>query len=333
MKKFLKFSGIFIAVVILIIAFFYFRYKPKAQPEWGLSYSYQEAIGLGFDPKIMFLDVVTDLKPKKLRLMTYWKDAEKTPGQYDFSAVDWQLEQAQKYNVDVLLVLGRKQPRWPECSEPDWVKKLSAADQDQALLDFLEKSVEHFKPNPTIKEWQVENEPFFNFGPDCPVSSADLLAKEVGLVKQLDSRKIIVTDSGERGLWLPVARSGGDILGATVYRVSYDPRYGGYYKYPIPGVFYRIKAGFLQTFTHISDVWDVELQMEPWFTQGAFNTPLEQQQTLMNAKVFADNVAYAKRTRLSRHYLWGVEWWYWMAKKQNDWGMWTAAKNLLSEKN
>ncbi len=331
MKKFLKILAIIIALLILVCAYFYFRYKPQAAPEWGLTYSYQEAIGLGFDPKLMFLDILADLKPKKLRLMTYWKDAEKTAGQYDFSQVDWELVQAQKDNVDVLLVLGRKQPRWPECSEPDWVKKLSPADQDGALLDFLKQSVEHFKTFSAVKDWQVENEPFFNFGPDCPESSKELFTKEVSLVRQLDSRPIVVTDSGERGPWITTAHSGGDVLGATVYRVSYDAKFGGYYKYPIPAIFYRIKAGFLETFTHISDVWDVELQMEPWFTQGAFNMPIDQQKSLMNAKVFADNLQYARQTDLSRHYLWGVEWWYWMAEKQNDWGMWTAAKNLFNK--
>lgn len=331
MKKVIKSLLIFIAFLILIGGFFYFRYKPKGGPEWGLTFSYQEATGLGFDPKFMYADILADLKPKNLRLMTYWKDAEKTPGDYDFSMVDWQLELAQKNNIDVLLVLGRKQPRWPECSEPDWVKKLAPADQDAALLAFLKNSVEHFKSFPAISHWQVENEPFFDYGPLCPVSSKELFTKEVNLVRQLDGRPIVVTDSGERGWWFPAAGSGGDILGATVYRVSYDTKFGGYYKYPIPGIFYRVKAGILETFTQISDVWDVELQMEPWFTKGAFNMPLDMQKSLMNAKVFAGNIEYAKDTDLSRHYLWGVEWWYWMALKQNDWGMWTAGKELFSK--
>ena len=51
----------------------------------------------------------------------------------------------------------------------------------------------------------------------------------------------------------------------------------------------------------------------------------------MNQKIFAENVAYAKKVGFQDNYLWGVEWWYWMAKKNNDWGMWTAAKDLLSK--
>ncbi|MEO8065760.1 MAG: hypothetical protein ABI643_02800 [Candidatus Doudnabacteria bacterium] len=331
MKKFLKYFGFFLILSAAVLLFFYFRYMPSAKVEWGITFSYQEAQGLGFNPRQTFLEVLSDLKPKKLRLMTYWKDLERTRGSYDFSNIDWQLEQAKLNNIGVLLVLGRKQPRWPECSEPDWVKKLPGQEQDQALLDFVRASTVHFKTFDVIKEWQVENEPFFNFGPDCPVSSEDQLLDEIDIVKQIDSRPIVVTDSGERGSWLKSAGIGADILGATLYRVSFDPKYGGYYKYPIPAVFYRIKAGFLQTFRKTSDVWDVELQMEPWFTGGAFNTSLDIQRSLMNPKVFADNVQYAKATQLSRHYLWGVEWWYWMAKKNNDWGMWNAAKDLFAQ--
>jgi len=80
----------------------------------------------------------------------------------------------------------------------------------------------------------------------------------------------------------------------------------------------------------VDKVWDVELQMEPWFTNGAINTPLDIQKTLMNPKVFAENIEYAKKSGLEAHYLWGVEWWYWMAKINNDWGLWAAAKDFLN---
>lgn len=330
MKRIFKYLGILIIALIVVCAFFYFQYTPPAKIDWGLTFSYKEARGLGFNDRIMLLDVLTDLKPKKVRLMTYWNDLEKQKGEFDFSNIDWQLQQAAKYDAEVVLVLGRKQPRWPECFEPDWFKHLSQSEQDLAVLDFVQASVGHFKSFEIVKGWQVENEPYFSFGDACPRISKDLFEKEVSLVKRLDARTVIATDSGERGGWIPVAKSGSDILGSTLYRVSFDSRYGGYYKYPIPAIFYRIKIGYLRTFAKVDEAWDVELQMEPWFTNGAFNTPLDTQKILMNARVFEDNISYAKKTGFSRHYLWGVEWWYWMAKKQNDWGMWTQAKNFFS---
>jgi len=328
--RFWKYLALTIVLVLGVYGFFYFRYSPAVNVDWGLTFSYSEAKGLGFDDRQMYLDVLSDLKPKKIRLMTYWKDLEKQQGIYDFSHIDWQLEQAEKYNAEVLLVLGRKQPRWPECHEPDWYISLPQPAQDQAVMNFIKTSVDHFKSFDVITAWQVENEPYFSFGDMCPTISKDLFTKEVAMVRQLDNRIIVGTDSGERGSWIPTAKSGVDVLGATFYRVSYDEKYGGYYKYPVPPSFFRMKAGILKTFTAVDKVWDVELQMEPWFTNGAINTPLDIQKTLMNPKVFAENIEYAKKSGLEAHYLWGVEWWYWMAKINNDWGLWAAAKDFLN---
>src|SRR5947207_15356616 len=105
MKKLLIYIMIFIIILLMISAFFYFRFKEPAKVNWGLTFSYKEAQGLGFDSKVEFLDVLTDLRPKKLRLMTYWDDIEKNKGQFDFSNIDWQLEQAKKYNAEVILVV------------------------------------------------------------------------------------------------------------------------------------------------------------------------------------------------------------------------------------
>lgn len=331
LKRILQILGVIVLLLFLTAVFFYFRYDPTDSPEWGLTFSYKEARGLGFDPRVMYWDILSDLKPKHLRLMTYWDDTEAVRGKFNFDLIDEQLGLAQQKDIDVVLVVGRKQPRWPECFQPSWYSSLSEEEKNQAVLDMIKVTVEHFRSHTAVKAWQVENEPYFGFG-QCPTIPSELYNREVSLVRSLDNtRPIIATDSGDRGAWIPVARSGAEIFGATFYRVSYDDMYGGYYKYPIPPAFYRVRAGILQTFVpHIDHVWDIELQMEPWFTQGALNTPLDLQKTLMNPKVFRENAEYAKSSKLERHYLWGVEWWYWMAKQNNDWGVWEEAKRLLS---
>ncbi len=331
MNIIIKIISVLLLLVLLSAVYFYFQFKPAQKIEWGVTFSHHEARGLGFDDRTMYLDILNDLNPKKVRLMTYWEDIERTKGKFDFSVIDWQLNEAQKRNIGVLLVVGRKQPRWPECHQPDWFGGLTAADQDQAVLDFIKATVEHVKASPVIKQWQVENEPYFIFGVNCPAISKDLFTKEVALLRSLDDRPIVATDSGDRGGWIPVGRSGADIVGVTLYRLSYDEKYGGYYRYPIPAAYYRVRAGILASLTNIKEVWNVELQMEPWFINGAFNTPLEIQNSLMNPKVFNENIEYAKKIGFAENYLWGVEWWYWMAKKNNDWGMWATAKDLFAK--
>lgn len=331
MSKFWKIFNTILLAVFLTAVFFYFKYQPTANPQWGLTFSYQEAQGLGFDWKQMYLDVLADLKPKNLRLMTYWEDVEPVRGTYNFSIAEQTVQEAARQNVNVILVVGRKQPRWPECHQPSWYNSLPPSEQDQALLNFVEATVKHFQNYPNITTWQVENEPFFGFGPNCPKSSEDIFKAEVALVKHLDARPILATDSGDRGGWFAATKSGANEFGFTLYRVSYDEKYGGYYKYPLPAAFYRVRSGILQAFTPVEKIYDVELQMEPWFTQGALNTPIAEHQALMNPKIFASNISFAKKTGVSAHYLWGVEWWYWMAQKNNDWGMWQAAKDLFAQ--
>ena len=330
-NKFWKYSLLVVGLIFLVLGFFFFRYQPSGPYEWGLTFSPKEAQGLGFDWKVMYLDILSDLKPKKLRLMADWEEIGKDRGKYDFTMIDQMLTEADKRGIQVLLVVGRKQPRWPECHEPSWYESLSTADREAETLEMIKNTVEHLKSYKNITAWQVENEPYFGFGDDCPKLSPDLMKREVSLVKQTDSRPVLMTDSGDRGGWFGVMRAGADDFGFTLYRVSFDAKYGGYYKYPLPPVFYRIRAGILKTFTHVDNISDVELQMEPWFTNGALNMPVDEQKALMNPKVFAENIRYAEGTGIRDHYLWGVEWWYWMAKKNNDWGMWGAAKDLFSK--
>lgn len=327
------FTLILILVIVFLAAagFFYFRYQPAETPVYGLTYSHRYAAYLGFDPKQVYLDILNDLKPTKLRLMAYWEDIEPTRGQFNYQLMDEMLIEAQKRQIDVILVVGHKQPRWPECHHPDWYTSLSRDEQDQALINMIDQAVSHFRGFPAVKVWQVENEPFFEFGADCGKIPKDLLVREVEKVRSLDSRPIMLTDSGEfGGKWLPVANSGADIFGSTMYRTVYSDRYG-YYKYPLPAAYYRIKAGVLESFTGIRRVIGVELQMEPWFTRSLNETDVSEQLALMNPKVFAANIDYADRAGFSDNYLWGVEWWYWMAQEKNDWGLWEAARHVLNQ--
>jgi hypothetical protein len=134
--------------------------------------------------------------------------------------------------------------------------------------------------------------------------------------------------SGELGRWVPTARVGPDILGSTMYRVVHSPKIG-YFRYPLPPAFFRVKAGITKTFTKVTEFTGVELQAEPWFASDVHGTEVSAQFQLMNPKIFQDNVEYAKRSGLNDHYLWGVEWWYWLAKTHNDWGMWETAKSVV----
>lgn len=327
-KKILKFVMFLVVTVFVVATYFYFQFEPSDNPGFGVTFSHTYAASLGFDARIVYMDMLTDLKPKKIRLVAYWNEIEREQGKFKYDDLDFMLTEAQKRGVEVILVVGKKVPRWPECHQPDWYKDLDSTKQSEALMTMINNTVNHFKHYDAIKAWQVENEPYFVFGLDCPKQDPEMVLKEVKAVKAIDSRPIILTGSGEQGNWNELVDSGADIVGVTMYRTVYNDTIG-YYKYPVGPWFYRIKAGILQNFKH-KPVIGVELQAEPWLLSGIFHTSLDEQKSLMNEKVFNDHVNYAKKVGFSDNYLWGVEWWYWMAKEKNDWTMWATAKELLS---
>ena len=321
-------GAVFLAFVLLLIIF-YVADKPIKNPTWGLTFSQIHARYLGFNPSEMFDAVINDLHPDKVRLMAYWETIEATRGKYDFAELDELVHRAKQNGVEVMMVVGQKLPRWPECHHPAWYNDLSDAEKRAAQDTMITAVVSHYKNDPTITRWQVENEALFNFGEMCPSMTRQDLAAEVALVKRMDpNTPTLISDSGEFGRWLPSASAGADEFGSTMYRVVYNAKFG-YFKYPLPPAFFKIKNGMLRIFTKYEKVSGVELQAEPWFSTDIELTPLTRQYELMNAKIFTDNVSYAKKSGFAEHYSWGVEWWYWLKQKHDDPTMWESAKYLF----
>jgi hypothetical protein len=321
-------AGVLLALVVIAF-FFYHEFYPAKEIIWGLNFSILQAKFLGQDWKKLYHEILNDFHPQRLRIMVYWQSLEPKRGVFDFEDIDYLLSEASKYQAKVILVLGHKQPRWPECHHPEWYDSLTPREQEQATLKMLEEAVDHFRISRAVYAWQIENEPFFQYGPDCPSIDRDFYRREIAEVRALDSRPIIVTDSGEKGAWLPVSLAGGQILGSTMYREVYHNEKKKYVKYYIPPALYRIKAGIVKFFSPIKEFIGVELQAEPWFATDVFQTDWSRQQELMNPEILTANLDYARRVGFAENYLWGVEWWYW-AKAQGHPEMWETARQILN---
>lgn len=295
---------------------------------FGATFSKPFAQFMGLDWKETYLAVLDDLGVKKLRLMSYWTEIESSKGVYLFADLDWQIETAQNRGAEMIVVLGQKQPRWPECHIPDWAGKLSKEERQKEANEFIKKVIERYKDKKNITAWQVENEPYFDFG-ECPDMESDYLDQEIALVRSLDNRPIIVTDSGEFGYWYSAARSA-DILGTTLYRIVWNKSIG-YIKYPIPSSFYRMKAELIRRLTGVKKVIIAELQGEAWGTAMPNEMALDEQYKSMDPEKFRAIVKYAQATGFSESYFWGAEWWYWLKKVKGDDRMWQEAKKIFEE--
>ncbi len=315
--------------LLLAIGFFFIGKPPQAEKiVWGVNFSQKHTQGLGLDWQETYSALIDDLGAKNIKLATYWDLIEKEEGDYDFTDLDSQIKEAEQKGVNLLLVIGMKSPRWPECHIPEWAKGLSKEEQQEKILELLKEIVPRYYSSRAITMWQIENEPFFPFG-ECPWVDKEFLKKEIEQVKNLDKEKrpVLISDSGEGSFWIS-ASSLGDVVGTTMYRKVWMHQLGIYFTYPLPPNFYWRKAQIIKTFFD-KRVICVELQAEPWGPNLLYDSPLEEQQKSMDLQKFQEIISFAGKTGLDEFYLWGGEWWYWMKEKQNQPQIWEEAKKLF----
>ncbi len=327
-KKLLKTLVVLGILFVLFVGggvWVYFKSFAQDKFDLGVNFSKSYAEYLGLDWKKAYLSILDDLKIKNVRLAVPWNEIESEAGRFYFNDIDWQINEAARRGVNIVLVVGRRTPHWPECHDPFWVKKSSSDFVTDKQLEMVEKVVQRYKANKAILMWQVENEPLLNVFGECPKSDVDLLRKEVSLVKTLDSRPVLITDSGELSLWTQAANIG-DIFGSTMHRVTYNG-FIGYSYYHLPPIFYTARAWLVGK--PLDQIIISELQAEPWSPAGLLNSSLEEQAKSMDANRLRIHVDYARRTGFSGAYLWGAEWWYWLKEKHGDSSLWDTAKKIF----
>lgn len=328
-------SGLLLLMILLpIVAFFLLRPQPAEQINYGITFSNKYAQELGLDWKDTYLSILDDLGVDQLRLVAYWDEIEKERDQYDFSTIKWQLDEARNRNIPVILITGRKVVRYPECFEPRWWEEIdNEAAREAEIYEFVKETVTELKDYNNIQMWQVENEPYFPFG-DCAFDIKwDVLQQEIGIVRSLDSRPILVQDSGEGGVWLPTYLVG-DYLGISMYRRIWFDFWGlllgrsVYFQYPLAHWTYKIKADVVGV--PYQKVIVTELQGEPWGPGATVNLTREDKDQTMSRELFIDTINYAQRSGFSELYFWGAEWWYYEKTKLNEPFYWDTAKALFN---
>ncbi len=327
-RKIFKF--IFWILVVILVALFILSMEKKPDTiDYGMSFNVPYAQELGLDWKETYIAILDDLAVQRVRLAGQWNLIEPKKDKFDFSVLDYQLEEAQKRDVEVILSIGRRTPRWPECHTPEWARDFIAQEWQAEITEYLTAMVNRYKKYDNIKYWQVENEPFLNAfaNEHCGDLDVAFLDKEIALVRELDpSRPILITDSGNLGTWVgPYKR--GDAFGTSVYIYFWNPEIGKF-RTILPPAFYRAKANLMSLLFGKKETFLIELSLEPWLIESVPNVPIETQLERMDLDRIKEILEYAENTRFEQQYLWGAEWWYWM--KQHGHGeFWDFGKEVF----
>jgi hypothetical protein len=303
----------------------------------GTTFVPDYADSYGLDEYDTLNAIFSDLKIKHIRLVSYWNDIETSPGHYDFSKLDWQFALANKYGAKVSLAIGMRQPRWPECHEPDFIHVDSAHPQqwEPQLNAYMKAVIGHYKNNPALDSYQLENEFFMSVFGDCKDFSRDRLVSEFNMVKKQDPNHPVLISRSNNWVGIPVGPPTPDEFSISVYKRVWDATITHrYFEYPQPAWTYATLAGAEELLSGRNMVIH-ELQAEPWPPKGQQiqNTTVEEQFKSMNSERMKNRIKYGEATGMKSIDLWGAEWWYWLKVKDGDPSVWNVVKDAVNQAN
>lgn len=327
-----------LAVLIVIFGAMYgisrwYAWTTRNQPmTFGVSFIPAYASSLGVDPQETF-DALTSIGVKQFRLVSYWNQIETAPGQYDFTELDWQFQKAEASDAKIILTLGLRQPRWPECHPPSFYDTSKPVGDWQPQLErFMAAVVNRYKDSPALYKYQLENEYFLKGFGDCKDFSRSRLVDEFNLVKKLDPQHDIIIGRSNNAQGFPLGEPTPDQFSISVYKRVWDAAVTHrYLEYPFPAWFYGYLAGVQKIYTG-KDMSIAELQAEAWppNSQPIPAVSLEEQNKSLDAARFEKRFDYGKATGMKNIDMWGAEYWYYRKQVLHDDSLWRVAQKEFS---
>jgi hypothetical protein len=318
------------------IARWYIASQSSIPLQLGVSFIPDYASSLGLNPEQTMSALINQLHVKHFRLTSYWSDVEPTKGTYNFSQLDWEFAQADKAHAKITLVVGLRQPRWPECHPPSWVNTAAPVNQWQPELEqYMTVVINRYKNNPALESYQLENEYFLKGFGDCANYSRSRLVSEYNLVKNLDPQHPIIVGRSNNDVGTPIGAPTPDLYGISIYHRVWDAGYTHrYLEYPFPAWFYAFLAGVEKITTGRNMIIDEE-QAEAWPPHGQTipQTSLVEQNKSLDAARLQASFQFAKATGMKTIYMWGAEYWYYRLTILHDPSLWNVAKQQFAHSN
>jgi hypothetical protein len=330
-------SVLFILMLLLIgtmygIAQWYIHSEEHIPLQLGVSFIPDYAESLGINPEAT-MDALLHIGVKQFRLVSYWSDGEPTPGHYDFSQLDWEFQKAQAAHAKIILTLGLRQPRWPECHMPTWASQEPESQWEPQLENYMQAVVERYKNSPSLESYQVENEYFLQGFGTCTNMDRSRLISEYNLVKRLDPKHPIIVTRSDNAIGIPVGQPQPSEFSISIYRRVWDAGVTHrYLEYPFPAWYYAFLAGWQKLADH-KDMMIGELQAEAWAPNSKTipEISLAEQNKSINAQRLKGVFNYGKATGMRSIDLWGAEYWYYRMTVLHDPSLWNVAKQEFKQ--
>ena len=326
---------IFVLLILIIfiamasIGEWYISSQSDIPLTYGVSFIPDYASSLGLNPKQTMLALL-NIGVRQFRLTSYWSDIEPVKNQFNYSELDWEMSLANQYKAKVILTVGLRQPRWPECHPPAWVNTSAPMSTwEPQLLSFMRNVINRYKNNPALEAWQLENEYFLKGFGTCTNFSRSRLNSEFNLLKKLDPTHPVIIGRSNNALGIPLGSPTPDFYGISIYKRVWDAAVTHrYLEYPYPGWFYAFLAGLQQIHQGKNMIID-ELQGEAWPPNGKSitQTSLAEQNKSLSATRLQNRFNFGKSTGMKDIILWGAEYWYYRKEILHDPSLWNVAAN------
>ncbi len=309
--------------------------------EMGATFIRINAEKLKLDWKQTYREMIEDLNIHHIRLPVYWDEIEPERGVFNWESLDWQMQEAAKADAKVVLAIGHRVPRYPECYAPAWAELLNEAAFKEELFQMLQSVVHHFREDAALEAWQVENEPHANvfgkiWGLNCR-KVLNYLPEEIKFVRTVDENKHQIVATYADVPWIvaqyrAMLKLPSDILGITMFeKVFFRSSIINAYVEPYKqlGFFAPISLAYQSELTKRQGkpLWVIELQAEPWGPKGPYDNSEEEAYQTMNPELLHTIWHRAASAGISRIYFWGVEWWI-AEKERGNSAMWNTGKSL-----
>lgn len=327
-----------IIVIVLFGAMYgiaeWYIHSQASQPlQQGVSFIPDYAESLGVDPKAN-MDALLNINVRQFRLTSYWSDIEQKPGQYDFNQLDWEFQKAEAKHAKIILTVGLRQPRWPECHAPSWVNINAPDSQWQPQLEtFMRDVINRYKDSPSLASYQLENEYFLKGFGICTNFDRQRLISEYNLVKATDPSRPVIVGRSNNAIGLPLGQPQPDEFSISAYKRVWDAAITHrYIEYPYPAWYYGFLAG-LQKIVTGKNMMISELQAEAWPPRGQTiqETDLAEQNKSLDAQRLKDRFEYGRATGMRQIYLWGAEYWYYRQVNLHDPSLWNVAQQEFQQ--